>query len=69
MIALKTGQKVLIPRTGGGKTEGQIIAVIDWDHVLVEFPLGETYRGKQIPEEHRGRIGRKTLSIKELELI
>ncbi|GEM_PF-2362775 len=67
MIAV--GQKILVPRTGGTKTEGWIKAIIDRDHILAEFPLGETYRGKEIPEEYRGKTGQKVLSKNELEFI
>jgi hypothetical protein len=69
MIVLETGRKILVPRTGGTKSEGWIKAIIDQDHILAEFPLGETYRGNEIPEEYRGETGQKVLSIKGLELI
>jgi len=69
MIAIKPGQKIMVPRTGGAKTEGWVLAIIDQDHILAEFPLGETYRGNEIPEEYRGKTGQKVLSKNELEFI
>lgn len=59
-MIVKPGQKVAVPRTGGTKSEGQIITIINQGRVLVEFPLGETFRGRKIPEELRGRQDKRS---------
>lgn len=63
---LEIGQKILVPRTDGSTTPGQIKEIMEDGRVLVVFPLGETYRGREIPEEYRGRMGEKILSAKGL---
>ncbi len=63
------GQKVIVPRTGGSKTEGSIKAVIAPDYVLVEFPLGETLRGEKVPDELRGKTGTKILHVDKVEFL
>lgn len=49
----KVGSKVLIPRTGGAFSKGEIVCLQD-NLALVEFPIGETFRGEshsRSPEE------------------
>lgn len=63
------GRQVNVPRSSGEVTPGTIVSVIKDDHVVVEFPLGDTYQGEKIPDEYRGKTGRKVLSIEGLEFI
>jgi hypothetical protein len=46
---LKAGDEVMIPRTGGGESKGTIIAIYG-DMAKVMFPIGNSYRGKALPE-------------------
>ena len=39
----------MIPRTGGGESEGTIIAIMG-DKARVMFPVGNSYRGEALPE-------------------
>lgn len=61
------GDKVLVPRTSGEKTVGIIIGIIP-KGAVVEFPVGDTYRGKK----HNfgpGRMAIKTVATKKLTLV
>ena len=62
---LKLGDKVKVPRTGGGYSDGEIIGICQ-DMVHVKFPVGETYRGKPIKPEDEGRTAYKNVALKDL---
>jgi hypothetical protein len=65
---VKIGDKVLVPRTGGGVSPGEVIEL--WgDLARVQFRVGDLYRGKPAPEQFRDAMGHKTLKITELKPI
>jgi len=45
---MKPGDKVMVPRTGGGYSLGEILEVYV-DRARVTFPIGNIYRGKPRP--------------------
>jgi len=62
---LKVGDKVQVPRTGGGYTEGVIIDIYE-DMARTSFIVGETYRGNPIKPEDEGRTAYKNVALKNL---
>ena len=65
---MQIGTKVLVPRTGGGETPGEVIEL--WgDHVRVRFAIGDYFHGKPAPEGIKGCYGYKTLKQSELKLL
>lgn len=68
MSDLKIGDPVMVPRTGGGETEGKVIAIYG-EYGRVAFPIGDTFRGEPAPEEDRQRTGYKSLKLDRLRLI
>ena len=59
---LKSGDKVKVPRTGGGYSDGEIVEVyIDRAHV--QFPIGETFRGGPVKPEDKGRMAYKNVAL------
>lgn len=64
---MKIGDKVLVPRTSGEKTVGTIIGFIAQDAV-VEFPIGNTYRGRK-HDFSKNKIATKTVAAEELTSI
>jgi len=62
---LKLGDKVKVPRTGGGYTEGTIIDIYE-DMARTSFIVGETYWGKPIKPEDEGRTAYKNVALKNL---
>jgi len=65
---MKAGDRVMVPRTGGSKSPGEIVEVYG-DKVRVKFVVGETFQGKPTPDEDKERYGYKTVSIDQLVLI
>lgn len=61
---LKVGDKVQVPRTGGGYTEG-IIIDIHGDRAVTEFPIGENYRGHPNPYG-KNEMATKNVALKDL---
>jgi len=65
---MQIGTKVLVPRTGGGETPGEVIEL--WgDHVRVRFAIGDTFHGRPAPVLLRGEYGYKTMKKSELKVI
>jgi len=62
---LNSGDKVQVPRTGGGYSNGIIIAIDD-DRAIVEFPLGNTYRGMPSNPEDREETATKNVALDKL---
>jgi len=63
---MQIGTKVLVPRTGGGETPGEVIEL--WgDHARVRFLIGDYYRGKAAPEGIKSEYGYKTIRTDELK--
>lgn len=63
MREVKIGDKVLVPRTGGGVSLGKIIELYT-DRARVTFPIGATYRGRPRP---LAGMGYKTVKLSELQ--
>ena len=59
---VKIGDKVMVPRTGGGYSLGEILEVYV-DRARVTFPIGNTFRGKPRP---LAGMGYKTVKLSEL---
>jgi len=55
----------MVPRTGGGYTDGTIIDIHD-DMARTSFPVGETFRGRPVNSKDKGRTAYKTVALKEL---
>ena len=63
---MQIGTKVLVPRTGGGETPGEVIEL--WgDHVRVRFAIGDYFHGKPAPEGLKAQYGYKTIKTNELK--
>ena len=62
---LKVGDKVQVPRTGGGYTEGIIIGIYE-DRAITEFPVGKTYRGKPNVLAPETEMATKNVALKNL---
>lgn len=62
---MQIGDKVLVPRTGGGYSLGEILDIYTGGRVWVTFPIGATYRGRPRP---LAGMGYKTLKMSELRL-
>ena len=65
---MKIGDKVMVPRTGGGESEGEVIEVYT-EHARVRFPIGDTFHGQPAPELIKTEYGYKTLRQSDLKLI
>ena len=59
---MKPGDKVMVPRTGGGYSLGEILEIYA-DRPRVTFPIGNTFRGKPRPLVG---MGYKTVKLSEL---
>ena len=59
---VKIGDKVMVPRTGGGYSLGEILEVYV-DRARVTFPIGNTFRGKPRPLVG---MGYKTVKLSKL---
>jgi len=46
---MKPGDNVMVPRTGGGYSLGEIIEIYTDGRARVTFPIGNTFRGKPRP--------------------
>ena len=64
---MQIGDKVLVPRTGGGTSEGEVIEVYT-EHARVRFLVGDYYHGQPVPEGVKGCYGYKTLRQDALRL-
>ena len=64
---MQIGDKVLVPRTGGGESEGEVIEVYT-EHARVRFPIGDTFKGRKLPGTLE-TYGYKTIKQTELKLI
>ena len=62
---LKVGDKVMIPRTGGGYSEGTIVSICR-ERAITEFPVGKTYRGKPNVLVSETEIATKNVALKSL---
>ena len=65
---MQIGDKVLVPRTGGGESEGEVIELYK-EHARVKFPLGDSFQGKPVPENIKSDYGYKTLRQSDLKPI
>lgn len=59
---MKPGDKVMVPRTGGGYSLGEVLEVY-MGRAQVAFPIGNIYRGKPRP---LAGMGYKTVKMSEL---
>jgi len=60
---VKIGDKVMVPRTGGGYSLGEILEIYTDGQARVTFPIGNIYRGKPRPV---AGMGYKTVKMSEL---
>jgi hypothetical protein len=67
-VTMKKGNKVLVPRTGGGTSEGEVIEIYR-KHARVKFLVGDMFRGKSAPPEVRSAYGYKTIRQDALRVI
>jgi DNA (cytosine-5)-methyltransferase 1 len=65
---MQIGDKVLVPRTGGGASLGKIVELYT-DRARVSFRVGETYRGRHVTKLMRDAIVFKTVKLSELQAI
>lgn len=63
---MQIGDKVLVPRSNGDTTPGEVIEVYR-EHARVRFEIGDYYRGKPTPELIKSQWGYKTIRAKELK--
>lgn len=68
MREVKIGDKVLVPRTGGGVSLGKIIELYT-DRARVTFQMGETYRGRHVSKKLQDSWVFKTVKLSELQII
>lgn len=68
MNELKAGNKVMVPRTGGSKSFGEIVEIYG-DRARVKFVVGETFQGNPTSDKDKERYGYKVVSIDQLVLI
>ena len=65
---MRIGDKVLVPRTGGKTSPGQITEL--WgDKARVTFQMGETYRGRHVSKKLQDSWVFKTVKLSELQVI
>jgi hypothetical protein len=62
---MNRGDKVMVPRTGGGFTMGTVLEVYQ-DRARVTFPIGHTFRGQPRPVVG---MGYKTVKLSELKTV
>lgn len=60
---MKPGDNVMVPRTGGGYSLGEILEIYTDGRARVTFPIGNTFRGKPRP---LAGMGYKTVKLSEL---
>jgi hypothetical protein len=65
---MKIGDKVLVPRTGGGASLGKIVELYT-DRARVTFQVGEAYRGKKVTKLMRDAWVFKTVKLDDLLMI
>lgn len=61
---MQIGTKVMVPRTGGGYSLGEILEIYTDGRARVTFPIGATYRGRPRP---LAGMGYKTVKLSELQ--
>lgn len=66
--SLQTGDTVMVPRTGGYHSIGEVLEVYT-DAARVKFKIGDLLHGKPVPEKLRGGYGYKTVPVKDLLLL
>mgnify|MGYP000944865749 CR=1 FL=1 len=65
---MKIGDKVLVPRTDGSYSPGEVIEVYT-TRARVAFKLGDTYRGKPVPRFMQDQVAYKTIDQDKLSLL
>jgi len=65
---IKKGNKVLIPRTGGGKSLGTVTWV-ESGMARVDFPTGVNLRGLPAPTDLISGTAHKIVPVSQLELV
>ena len=65
---MNLGDKVLVPRTGGGTSEGEIIDIYE-GYAQVKLISGETFRGEPNLPENQQRTAYKKVSLTKLKAI
>ena len=63
---MQIGDKVMVPRTNGDFTPGEVIEVYR-NHARVRFMIGDYYRGRPALSGIRSEFGYKTLRQTELK--
>lgn len=61
---MKIGDNVMVPRTGGGYSLGEILEIYTDGRARVTFPIGATYRGR--PRPPLAGMGYKTVKLSDL---
>lgn len=64
---VEIGTKVLVPRTGGGYTKGEVVCLVD-KLAVVSFPIGDTYRGEPSPYD-KDETAIKRIAVDKLVLL
>ena len=62
---MQIGDTVMVPRTGGYHSLGEVLEVYE-DRARVSFKIGGLLHNKPVPEKLRGGYGYKTVSSKDL---
>ena len=63
---MQIGDKVIVPRTGGGESAGEVIEIYT-KHARVRFPIGDTFHGHKVVGMNQ-LYGYKTLRQDALKL-
>ena len=64
---LKAGDKVMVPRTGGGYSLGTILLIVE-RRALVEFAIGKAFRGRPVNPGDENKMATKNVALKDLIL-
>lgn len=64
-MSFKPGDKVKVPRTGGGYSDGTILA-IHGGRAITEFPVGKTFRGMANNFAPEDEIATKSVALDKL---
>lgn len=62
---LKPGDKVKVPRTGGGYSDGEIMEIY-LDRAHLKFPIGDTFRGGPVNPKDIGKMAYKHVALADL---
>ena len=65
---MQIGDNVLVPRTGGGESAGEVIEIYE-GYAQVKFISGETFRGEPNLPENQQRTAYKKVSLTKLKAI